>query len=182
MQRRYRKRRPQQKSTAKHFRVNTQIRVPEVFVIDEEGTQLGAMSIEIARAKAEEAGLDLVEVSPKANPPVVRIINYGQFKYEQEKKAKRQKAQTKKTEVKGIRLTSRIKGKDLELRQNQALKFLEAGNRVKVELMLRGREKAHADIAIDLVKNFVNNLGDEIKILDPVKKLGSRILVEFTKK
>lgn len=182
MQRRYRKRRPQQKSAVKHFRVNTQIRVPEVFVIDEDGTQVGVMSIEEARTKAEEAELDLVEVSPKADPPVVRIIDYGHFKYEQEKKAKKQKAQTKKTDVKGIRLTPRIKGKDLEQRQNQALKFLEAGHRVKVELMLRGREKAHADIAIDLVKEFVNNLGDEIKILDPVKKLGSRVSTEFTKK
>jgi len=181
MQRRYRKRRPQQ-AASKRFRVNHFIKAPQVYLIDEGGTNVGVIKTSEALAKAEEAELDLVEVSPKADPPVARIIDYGQFKYEQEKKAKKQKAQTKKTEVKGIRLSFRIKGKDLDIRVQQALKFLEAGHNVKVELQMRGREKAHTNKAIDLMKEFVNNLGEDVKILDPVKRQGSRISVEVTKK
>lgn len=181
MQRRYRKRRPQQ-SAAKRFRVNHFIKVPQVYLIDENGTNVGVIKTSEALAKAVEAELDLVEVSPKADPPVARIIDYGHFKYEQEKKAKKQKAQTKKTEVKGIRLSFRIKGKDLDIRIQQALKFLEAGHNVKIDLQMRGREKAHTDKAIDLMKEFVNNLGEDIKILDPVKRQGGRISVEVTKK
>ena len=181
MQRRYRKHKPLPK-LAKRFRVNDRIFADELMVIDDEGNQLGVLKKEEALAKAREAELDLVEVSPKADPPVARIIDFGHFKYEQEKKAKKQKAQAKRTDVKGIRLTPRIKGSDLEFRQDQAVKFLEAGHRVKIELILRGREKAHTDKAIDLINEFVNNLGDQIKILDPVKRMGSRVSVELTNK
>jgi translation initiation factor IF-3 len=181
MQRRYRKHKPLPKLT-KRFRVNEQIFAEELMVIDDEGNSLGLLKTKDALVKAEEEGLDLVEVSPKAVPPVARIIDFGHFKYEQEKKVKKQKAQAKRTDVKGIRLTPRIKGQDLDLRHEQAKKFLEAGHRVKIEMILRGREKAHTNIAIDLINEFVNNLGDQIKILDPVKRMGSRVSVELTNK
>ena len=115
------------------FRSNTQIRVPEVFVIDETNEALGVMSIEDALAKAQEAELDLVEVNPKANPPVVKIVNLGQLKYEREKQAHKQKMQQKKVETKNIRLTFRISEHDQEMRVLQAEKFLAKENKTIIE-------------------------------------------------
>lgn len=181
MQRRYRKRPPKQQMT-KRFRVNRQITAPEVRLVNEEEGTSDVVSIAEALARADELGLDLVEVSPKAEPPVVRITDFGQVKYEQEKKARKQRAQQKKTETKGIRLTFRIKGQDLDTRKQQALKFLDAGNNVKVELMLRGRERAHRDKAIEIVKQFVADLGDDATQVSPINKQGGRLSIEVTRK
>ncbi len=166
----------------KRFKINRQISAPEVRLVDDvEGTS-EIMTIEDALAKAEDLGLDLVEVSPKAEPPVVRITDFGQVKYEQEKKARKQRALQKKTETKGIRLTFRIKGQDLETRQKQAMKFLDAGNNVKVELMLRGRERAHRDKAVAIVEQFVKDLGEDVTKVRPIDRQGGRLSIEITKK
>ena len=161
--------------------MNQQITAPEVRLAGE-GDNTEVIPIKEAFVRAEELGLDLVEVSPKADPPVVRIIDFGQFKYEQEKKAKKQKTIQKKTETKGIRLTFRIKGNDLDIRRQQALKFLESGNNVKVDLLLRGRERAHRDKAIDLIKQFVADMGEGVSQVGPIDRQGSRLSVEVTKK
>jgi len=137
------------------FRSNHQIRVPEVFVIDENNDALGIMTISEALGKAQEADLDLVEVNPKANPPVVKIVNLGQLKYEKEKQAHRQKMQQKKVETKNIRLSFRISEHDSNLRVLQAEKFLAKDNKIKVELILRGREKQYPQKASQLVREFV---------------------------
>lgn len=140
------------------FRANTQIRVPEVFVIDENNDALGKMTTEEAIAKAQDAGLDLVEVNPKANPPVVKIVNLGQLKYEREKQAHKQKMQQKKTETKNIRLSFRISDHDLDMRAAQAEKFLAKDNKLKVELILRGRERQYPQKAAEIIKGFVAKL------------------------
>jgi len=156
MRRNYQKARP--KIDEKAFKANEQIHAPEVFVIDENGENIGVMPIAEAIAKARETDLDLVEVNPKANPPVAKIVNLGQVKYEREKKLHRQKVQQKKVDVKSLRLSFRIGQNDLDIRVAQAVKFLKNDDKVKVELMLRGRERQHFDRARELMLEFANSL------------------------
>ncbi len=140
------------------FRMNEKITAPEVRVVDDEGKALGVLKTEDAIAIAKTKELDLVEVSPKADPPVCKILDYGAFKYQKEKEARKQKAQSKEVEVKGLRLTFRIGAHDFDVRIAQASKFLDRGDKVHIELPLRGREKAHRDVAEELIKRFVTTL------------------------
>ncbi len=137
------------------YRVNEQILNPEVRVIDDQGAMLGVLPTAKAIALAQEKGADLVEVSPKANPPVCKLLDFGQFKYQKEKEVRKQKAQSKEIDVKGIRLSLRIGDHDLEVRHQQAKNFLERGDKVKIELVMRGREKAHRDVAMEVVNRLV---------------------------
>jgi translation initiation factor IF-3 len=138
--------------------MNAKITALEVRVIDDEGKPLGilptAQAIEIAQSKE----LDLVEVSPKAEPPVCKILDYGAFKYQKEKEARKQKAQSKEVETKGLRLTPRIGSHDFDVRISQASKFLDRGDKVHIELPLRGREKAHRDVAEEVIRRFIETL------------------------
>ncbi len=159
------------------YRTNEQIAVPEVRVIDEAGGNLDVMPTARAIAMARERGYDLVEISPKAQPPVVRFLNFTQFKYEKQKEARLQKAHAKKVEVKGVRLSVRIGQHDLEVRRGQALGFLEDGHKVQLEIVLRGREKAHADLAKSVMEDFVLSLKETypVKIEQPFSKQGGRL-------
>lgn len=151
-------RKPQKKEEGKLFRANQQIRSAEVFLIDDNNVAIGKITLEKALALANEAGLDLVEVNPTALPPVCRIINYGQFKYEKEKEAHKKKAQQKKVDIKGIRLTVRISDNDRRVKLEQAKGFLMKGHKLKVELNLRGRERQHPELAVGGIKDFVSDL------------------------
>lgn len=142
----------------KRFRINDKIKVPRVFLIDENGEMIGDMDTYRALAMAQEAELDLVEVNPKAEPPVVKIMDFGQFKYEREKLAHKQKLQQKKVDTKGIRLSIRISSNDLNFRLEQAKKFLEKGDKVKIEMILKGRERQHAHKAVEVINEFVKKL------------------------
>ncbi len=156
MRRNYQKAKP--KIDEKPIRANEQITVPEVFLIDENGESIGVMSTAKALSLAVEADLDLVEVNPKGNPPVVKVMNLGQAKYEREKKLHKQKVLQKKIEVKVVKLTFRISSHDMETRLNQAIKFLSQDNKLKLDLFLRGRERQHFDKARELMMEFVNLL------------------------
>lgn len=153
---RHRQRKPKYKVPT--YKINDQIEAEEVRVVDAENGALGVMSTADAIAMAKEKEMDLVEVSPKANPPVCRILDYGQFKYQKEKEAKKQKAQSREVEIKGVRLTFRMGEGDRNTRLAQAKKFLERGDKVKIELVLRGREKAHKDVARTRVAEFTEKL------------------------
>ena len=142
----------------KKFRLNEQIKASEVFLIDETGDQIGVIEIAKALSMAKDIELDLVEVNPTAKPPVVKIIDYGQLKYEKDKQANKQKAQQKKIDTKGIRLSVRISKHDFDFRFEQAKKFLEKGNKLKVELVLKGRERQHLDKAVKVIRGFVSEL------------------------
>ncbi len=142
----------------KRFRANDHIRVPEIFLINEEGEKIGIMPTRKAREMADEAGLDLVEVNPRENPPICKIMDYGQFKYELDKKSQKQKLKQKKIETKGIRLSVRIDEHDFQVRYEQAVKFLNKGNKLKLELQLKGRERQHPQKAYDVVNRFVDML------------------------
>ena len=158
------------------FRVNERIRVPDVRIIDEKGENLGTMPIAQALATARERGYDLIEVGPKAQPPVCRFLDYKQFKYEQEKARRLQKAHAKKVEVKGVRLSLRIGEHDRQLRLKKAKEFFAEGNRVAIEIILRGRERAYGAMAREVIQKFVQDLrlDHEISIDQPLAVQGGR--------
>lgn len=167
------------------FRANENIRVPEVRVVDENGENLGLMQTWKARQMAEERGLDLVEISSKAVPPVVKFLEYGQFKYEKEKELKKQKTKQQISEVKCIRLSPRIDKHDLEIRKEKAIEFLNRGDKVQIEVILRGREKQFTFAAKDMVNNFIANIKAnnlDIKVEQPVSSLGGKISALISKK
>ena len=174
------RRRPRQQYTTtqlKRYRTNAAIKVPEVRLIDETGQNIGVTSTADALARAQELGLDLVEVSPLANPPVAKIVDYAKLKYEEEKERRKEKAKQKKIEIKGIRLSVRIGAHDMDVRLRQALNFLEDGDKIKIELILRGRERRQTDLAKETVEKFVTALREnrEIKIEQPIKIMGGRL-------
>jgi translation initiation factor IF-3 len=160
------------------FKSNAQIKAPKVFLIDENGEGGGVIDITKALARAQELDLDLVEVNPKATPPVVKIVDLGQLKYEKEKKAHKQKMQQKKVEIKNLRLSFRISEHDLELRLNQASKFLEKGDKIKIDLLLKGREKQYPQKAAEIINDFIAKLqkNENLKIEteQPLTKQGGR--------
>ncbi|MCX6793315.1 MAG: translation initiation factor IF-3 [Candidatus Falkowbacteria bacterium] len=151
-------RKPKNQEPQKTFRINRAIHAPIVMLIDDEGTFRGEMPVADAIALAEENELDLVEVNPTANPPIVKIADYGQFKYEREKKAQKQKVQLRKSEIKGLRLSIRIGDHDLNVRSEQAKKFLSKGDKLRLELQLRGRERQHPELARQMVDKFLGIL------------------------
>jgi len=179
-------RRPRPDFEEKRFRVNQQIRIPEVFLIDENGVNLGVMPTTKAIALAEEAGLDLVEVNPKVRPSVAKIMDYGQFKYKKEKEAQRQKTKQKKIEIKGVRLSVRISQHDFDFRINQAKEFLSKGNKLKVEAVLKGRERQHPEKAEEIIKKFIETIKQDqalnIGIEQDLTKQGERFNIILTNK
>jgi len=168
------------------IKANDQLKYPEVFLIDENSEAIGKMKTSKALEMAKDADLDLVEVNPKAQPPVVKIVNLGQMKYEKEKLAHKQKMQQKKVEIKNIRLSFRISEHDFQLRLNQAEKFLAKDNKIKVELILKGRERQYPKKAAEIVKDFVEQLQnrEEIKIdiEQPLTNQGGRFTIILVNK
>ena len=130
----------------KDLRINRQIRAKEVFVIDAEGNQKGIMSVYDAVLLAEGAGLDLVEVSPNANPPVCKVLDFGKYRYEQEKRLRDAKKNQSIVKMKEIRMQPKIEKHDLETKSKFIGDFLAEGNKVKVSIRFRGRELAHTEL------------------------------------
>lgn len=157
------------------YRKNTQIRLPRIFLVGENGEQLGEMPTYQALQMAESAGLDLVEISAKAHPPVCRIMDYGSFAYEQKKKEKESKKKQKAAEPKGIRLGIRISEHDFETKARSAQKFLAKGHPVKVTLQFRGREVVHENLGFDKMQAFQEFLAADAVIEAPPKKQGKQI-------
>lgn len=143
-------------------RINEEIKVKEVRVLAEEGEQLGVLTIEDAIKKAEEAGVDLVEISPDANPPVCKIIDLGKFLYQKEKKAKDAKKKQKVVEIKEMKFRPKIDQHDFDYRIKQMQEFLGEGDKVKVTIRFRGRELVHSELGFELMS----------KVIEAVKELG----------
>jgi translation initiation factor IF-3 len=136
------------------------IRVPQVRVVDEEGGQLGVMPTAEALGLAQEKGLDLVEVAPMASPPVTRLLDYGQFKYEQTRREKEARRHQRAVEFKEVRLTPKIGKGDFETKVRRAIQFLGAGGRVKVTVRFRGRELTHAHLGREMLFRFADLIKD----------------------
>jgi translation initiation factor IF-3 len=136
------------------------IRIAQVRVVDEEGTQLGVMPTAEALRLAQERGLDLVEVAPMASPPVTRLLDYGQFKYEQARREKEARRHQRSVDFKEIRLKPKIGRGDFDTKVRRAIQFLESGDRVKVTCQFRGREVSHAHLGRDLLMRFAEQVGE----------------------
>ncbi len=145
-------------------RVNKAITAPEVRVVGHDGEMLGVLSTRDALQKAAEVSLDLVEVSPNAAPPVCKILDYGKFKYEQQKKKNEAKKKQKVVEVKEVQLRPGIDTHDLQVKCRNIQKFIEQGNKVKIAMRFRGREMAHQDIGLNLLKRIVEDFKDVVKV------------------
>jgi len=136
------------------------IRVPHVRVVDEEGNQMGVLPTQEALRLAQERGYDLVEVAPMASPPVTRLLDYGQFKYEQARREKEARRHQRSVEFKEIRLKVKIGKGDFDTKARRAIEFLEEGDRVKVTVQFRGREVSHAYLGRDLLIRFSEQVGE----------------------
>ena len=167
-----RNRRPFDRQSKDSLRVNNQIRAPRVLIIDEEGRKLGEFMPKDALVLAEERGFDLVEVSPHANPPVCRIMDYGKFKYDQAKRDKEKRENQTSTQVKEVRLRPKTDQHDFDVVLRKAKKFLEAGNKVKVVVRFRGREHAHRELGVRQCENLVLGLEEVGKIESPPRMEG----------
>ncbi len=146
----------------KDLRINRQIRAREVLVIDEQGVQRGVMNTFDACNLASEAGLDLVEVSPNANPPVCKILDFGKYRFEMEKKQREAKKNQAVVKIKEIRMQPKIEKHDLETKSKAIAEFLSDGNKVKVSVRFRGRELAHPElgkVVLDKILDALTNLG-----------------------
>lgn len=168
----------------KKYRLNAQIKSEQVRLIDETGTNIGVVSTSKALEMAQDLGLDLVEVSPLANPPVAKIIDYSKLRYQEEKAKRQEKAKQKKIEIKGIRLSLRIGKGDLDIRVKRAVKFINQEDKVKIEMILRGRERQHTDLAKKIARDFIDQVHQEVevKIEQNISILGGRLSAIFSKK
>lgn len=134
--------------------INEEIRLPQVRLVGDDGEQLGIMSSKEALQIAEERDLDLVLISPNAEVPVCKIMDYGKFKFEQSKKLKEQRKAQKIVEIKEVQLSMTIDKHDVEVKAKNAIKFLTAGDKVKVSIRMRGRQMARPEMGIEVMKNF----------------------------
>lgn len=148
------------KTIKNEHQINAEIRDKEVRLIGETGEQLGIMSSREALGLAEEAGLDLVKISPNAIPPVCKIMNYGKYLYELSKRAKEAKKNQKVVEIKEVWLSMTIDVGDLNVKAKQAQKFLAAGNKVKVSIRMRGRQMAHSELGLEVMRKFFEIVKD----------------------
>lgn len=153
------------------------IRVPQVRLINENGDMLGVMSPAEALKHAEAAGLDLVEVSPNATPPVCKILDFGKYRYELQKKAKEAKKKQKVIEIKEIKLRPGIDTNDYNIKLKNILRFLEEGDKVKITLRFRGREMSHADIGMDVLNRMKADTAAYAKIEQEAKTEGRQVVM-----
>ena len=138
--------------------INEEINFPSVRLVGPDGEQLGIMSSKEALAVASERDLDLVLISPNANPPVCKAMDYGKFKFEQQKKLKEQRKAQKVSEVKEIQLSMTIEKHDIEVKAKHATKFLESGDKVKVSIRMKGRQQARPEMGVEIMQNFATIL------------------------
>lgn len=152
--------------------VNEEIRAEELRVVGEKGENLGIMKKEEALVLAREKGLDLVEVSSQVSPPIAKIISYDKYRYQLEKSEKEKKKNQKVSEVRGIRITPRSAKNDLEVKMKKVVEFLEKGDKVEIQMFMRGREKANKDFARGKLEEFLKTIPVENKIISPIKFSG----------
>ncbi len=162
---------------SKDLRINDQIRSREVRVVDQEGEQIGILSIRDALVKAEERGLDLVEVAPQAKPPVCRIMDYGKYKYEQAKKAKEAKKNQNIITVKEVQLGLKIDDHDFMVKVRRARSFLENKDKVRVRVKFRGREITHKELGTEILDRFTQELEDIGKVENTPKMEGRNMVL-----
>ncbi len=167
---------PAQLPTRDGPRVNEDIRVPQVRLIDQDGEMIGVVSTRDALLRAYEIGMDLLEISPNAVPPVCKITDFGKFKYEQQKKANEARKKQKVVELKEIKVRPNIDDHDYDTKMKQMKGFIADGDKVKVTLRFRGREMAHQDLGIKVLERIRTELGEAIKV-EQMPRLENRQMI-----
>jgi translation initiation factor IF-3 len=162
--------------------INDRIRFPEIRVVDSDGTQLGIITPREAMDIANERELDLVLVSDKATPPVCRIMDYGKYKFEQEKRAREARKKQHSAEVKEVKMRYKIEEHDYNVRLNNAKKFLKAGDKVKATITFRGREIQHSDLARVLLQRLADDLGELAEVQQAPKREGRNMMMLISPK
>jgi translation initiation factor IF-3 len=157
-------------------RINDRIRATEIRLIGADGENVGVVTPARAMAMAEEAGLDLVEISPNAEPPVCKIMDFGKFKYEQQKKEAEARKNQKVIEIKEIKFRPGTDTHDYDVKMRSVMKFLEEGDKVKVTLRFRGREMAHQELGLELLNRVAADVGDKGKV-ESMPRLEGRQMV-----
>ena len=157
--------------------INERIKYPELRVVDSDGKQLGVIARLKALEIASQRELDLVLVSEKANPPVCRIMDYGKYKFEQEKKAKEARKKSHQTEVKEVKMRYKIDKHDYNVRIGQATKFLKSGDKVKCTVIFRGREIQHSNLAETLLLKMANDLEEQSEVQQKPKREGRNMIM-----
>ncbi|SDE10063.1 translation initiation factor IF-3 [Rhodospira trueperi] len=163
-------------------RVNDAIKVPQVRLIDAEGENVGVVGIRDALHQAEDAGLDLVEISPNADPPVCKILDYGKFKYENQKKKNEAKKRQRVIEVKEIKLRPNIDEHDYVVKMKNCYKFLSDGDKVKITLRFRGREMAHQDLGMKVLIRVRDDMAELAKVEQLPKMEGRQMIMVMAPK
>lgn len=162
-------------------RINREIRgVPQVQLIDDEGKNLGVIPFFDALTMAEEAGLDLVEIAPQSQPPVCKILDFGRFKYQSQKKAAEARKNQKVVEIKEIKLRPNIDDHDYDVKMRQSRGFFEEGDKVKITLRFRGREMAHQELGYQLLDRVKADLGDIAKVESDARFEGRQMIMILT--
>ena len=164
------------------YRRNQNIRVPEVRVINSDGTMIGIMSVSQGVALAKEQELDLVEISPNAQPPVCKILDYNKYVYEQGKKAAEAKKKQTKVSLKELRIKSHIAEHDLEVKMRQIEEFLRKKNQVRFVVVFHGRENQHKDIGIEILNNAAKRLEAVASVDGGLQSMGNRMSMTFVPK
>ncbi|OGT43468.1 MAG: translation initiation factor IF-3 [Gammaproteobacteria bacterium RIFCSPHIGHO2_12_FULL_37_34] len=164
-------------STEKKPRVNDEIRTHEVRLIDAEGRQLGVVPTDEAKKMSEEAGLDLVEVSPEAKPPVCRVMDYGKYKFQLSKRKAAAKKKQKQIQIKEVKLRPATEEADYQVKLRSVIKFLEQGDKAKVTMRFRGREMAHPELGMQLLKRMIAELNHHAIIEYHPKFEGRQIIM-----
>ena len=167
---------PAQLPTRDGPRVNEDIRVPQVRLIDQDGEMIGVMSARDALLRAYEVGLDLLEISPNAVPPVCKITDYGKYKYEQQKKANEARKRQKVVELKEIKVRPNIDAHDYDVKMRQMKEFIGEGDKVKVTLRFRGREMAHQDLGLKVLDRIRTELAEATKV-ESMPRLENRQMI-----
>jgi len=160
----------------KEANVNWEIRAPEVRVIDADGKQVGILAVKEAIRLAEEQGLDLVEVAPGASPPVCRVMNYGKYKYQQNKRSQEAKKHQTVIHVKEVKVRPRTEEHDYQFKLRHILRFLEEGNKVKVSLLFRGREIAHPEFGREMLARIQESVKEKA-VVEQTPRMEGRIMV-----
>ena len=158
-------------------RINEEIRVREVHLIDKDGHNLGNVVISEALAKAQEAGLDLVEISPNANPPVCKLLDFGKYKYQEQKKQAEARKKQKVVEVKEIKFRPMIDDHDYDVKMRSMQRFFEEGDKVKVTLRFRGREMAHQELGYQLLNRVKDDTSKLAKVEQEPRFEGRQVVM-----
>lgn len=158
-------------------RINEAIRAPKIRLIDENGTMIGVVSVREGLEMAVEAGLDLVEISPNVDPPVCKILDYGKYKFESQKKKAAERKKQKIVEIKEVQMRPMIEENDYQTKLRNIKRFIAEDDKVKITMRFKGRQMTHQEIGMEILKRVIDDMGEEVKVELPPKLEGRQMLM-----